>query len=266
MDLNNVLKIILELAEKVGEYQLKNFRNKNIIKELKSSNIDLVTEVDKKSEKLIVEKIKKLFPDHSILGEEGADLEGNSSYRWVIDPLDGTINYASGLPIFAVSIALEHQGKSILGVVHCPYIKETFWAIKGQGAYMNGKKLNIGDKKELVECVVATGFPYDRAEVGFDKNNINYFKQIMPKLRGVRRMGAAAYDLCLVGAGILDGYWEMGLKAWDVAAATLVIEEAGGIIHHFRDDRHISITAGNKTIADKLLEEIENVDNKVINI
>jgi myo-inositol-1(or 4)-monophosphatase len=266
MNLDSILKDIIQLAENVGEYQLANFRNENIIKELKSSNIDLVTEVDKKSEVIIRKKLNELFPDHGILGEEEDEQKSTSKYRWVLDPLDGTINYASGLPIFAVSIALEYDGKSILGVVHTPYIGETFWAIKGKGAYRNGIKLKVGNKTELVESVVATGFPYDRAQVGFDKNNVNYLKNIMPKVRGIRRMGAAAYDLCLVASGNLDGYWEMGLKLWDVAAASLIIEEAGGIIHHFRDDRNISITAGNPIIADKLLEEIENVDNEPIDI
>lgn len=266
MNLNSILKDILSLAESVGEYQLENFRNENIMKELKSSNIDLVTEVDKKSEELIRKRLTELFPDHGILGEEEDELKGSSKYRWVVDPLDGTINYASGLPIFAVSIALEYEGKSILGVVHTPYLGETFWAIKGEGSYRNGTKLKVGKKTELVESVVATGFPYDRAEVGFDKNNVNYFKHIMPKVRGIRRMGAAAYDLCLVASGNLDGYWEMGLKLWDIAAASLIIEEAGGIIHHFREDRNISVTAGNSVIADKLLEEIENVDNEAISI
>lgn len=266
MDLDLALKEVLELAYQVGDYQLKKFRSLDLIKDSKSTEIDLVTEVDKMSEKLIVERLQELFPEHHILGEEGGAIEGNSDYEWIIDPLDGTVNYATGIPIFAISIALEYKGESILGVVYLPYLKETFHSIKGKGAYLNNKQLKIGDKTKLVEAVVATGFPYDRALVGPNNNNNNYFYHLMPKVRGVRRIGAAAYDLCLVAAGYLDGYWEMGLKPWDVAAAKLIIEEAGGVIYHFREDRDISIIAGNKTITNLLQEEIEIVNNKIIQI
>lgn len=266
MKLEIILEEILNLSKEVGIYQLSKFRSLNLQKSSKSSEIDLVTEVDQESERLIVEKIKILYPEHSILGEEGGSIDNNSEYRWIIDPLDGTINYASGIPVFAVSIALEYNGESILGVVHLPYLEETFYSIKGKGSFMNGHRLNVGTKQNLVEAVIATGFPYDRASVGPDKNNINYFKHIMPKVRGVRRIGAAAYDLCLVAGGFLDGFWEMGLKPWDVSAARLIIEEAGGVIHHFREDRDISITAGNRTIADKLLEEIDYVNSEALNL
>lgn len=266
MDLKKIVEDIKKLAIEVGKYQVSKFRSVDLLKDSKSTEIDLVTEVDKESEKRIVTKLKELFPTHGILGEEGSDIEGEGGYRWVIDPLDGTVNYASGIPVFAVSIALEYQGKSILGVVHCPYINETFWGTKDGGAFLNGKPISVGTRTKLVEAVVGTGFPYDRATAGEEKNNSNYFRHLMPRVRGVRRIGAAAYDLCLVACGILDGYWEMFLKPWDMAAAQIIIEEAGGYIHHFREDRDISITAGNREISDLLLEAIEYVDNEGIEI
>ncbi len=265
MDLEKLLLEIKKLSKEVGNYQLSMWRKENLHKEYKSSEIDLVTEVDKKSEEMIVSRLKKLTPEYSILGEEGTDFSGNE-YKWIIDPLDGTVNFASGLPIFAVSFGLVKNKESILGLVYVPYLNETFWAIKNKGAFLNNKKIFVNKEISLNKSVIATGFPYDRANCGNDKNNNNYFRHIMPKVRGIRRMGAACYDLCLVASGHLNGFWEMGLKEWDLAGAKCIIEEAGGYIHFFREDRDISITCGNKEIADKLLEEIDYVNSLGIDL
>lgn len=260
MDLEKLLLEIKKLSKEVGDYQLSMWRNDSLAKGFKSSEIDIVTEVDKKSEEIIVSRLKGLTPNCSILGEEGTNVTGNE-YKWIIDPLDGTVNYASGLPIFAISFGLLKGDENIFGLVYIPYLNETFWAIKGKGAYINDKRIFVNTETELKKSLIATGFPYDRASCGNEKNNNNYFRHIMPKVRGIRRMGAACYDLCLVASGYLNGFWEMGLKPWDLAGPKCIIEEAGGFIHFFREDRDISITCGNKDIADKLLEEIDYVNS-----
>ncbi len=260
MDLEKLLLELKKLGKKVGDYQLSMWRNDNLIKNFKSTEIDIVTEVDRKCEEIIVNTLRELTPNWSILGEEGTNIKGNE-YKWIIDPLDGTVNYSSGLPIFAVSFGLVKNNENILGLVHIPYLNETYWAIKDKGAYLNGKRIFVNTETDLKKSVIATGFPYDRASCGNEKNNNNYFRHIMPKVRGIRRMGAACYDLCLVASGHLNGFWEMGLKEWDLAGPKCIIEEANGYIHFFRDDRDISITCGNKDIADSLLKEIDYVNS-----
>ncbi len=258
INLNEVLSEVKSWVLEVGKLQKDNFRRIDLAIDTKSTITDLVTEIDKKSEEFIIEKIKALYPDHAILAEETGKQDKDSDYLWVIDPLDGTNNYAQGIPIFVISIALQYKGDSVLGVIYAPYLNELFYAVKGQGAYFNNKKLKISDKTDLNQCILATGFPYDKNISEF--NNTKYVSNILPELRGLRRMGAAAFDLAYVAASLLDGYWEMNLNLWDVAAGMLLVEEAGGKIIHFRNDRKISIIAANNIISDKIQNIIITCD------
>ncbi len=205
------------------------------------------------------EYISKNFPEHSVLGEEGGETDNNSDYLWVIDPLDGTINYSQGLPVFAISIALQYKKETILGVVHAPFLSQTYTAVKGDGAYLNGKIITVGNKEKLNQSVIATGFPYDRA-IDLRYNNANYAYYFIPKVKGIRRMGAAAYDLCCVASGALDGYWEMKLKPWDMAAGELIVKEAGGEVFILEDKPAIALIAGNKYIVNNIYNGIKEVD------
>jgi myo-inositol-1(or 4)-monophosphatase len=190
--------------------------------------IDLVTEADKMSEELILAEITRRYPDHGILSEESAEKNEWATMRWIIDPLDGTTNYAHGFPFFCVSIALEKEGVVVLGVIYDPIRDDLFTASRGAGAYLNGKKLQVSSVNDLSQSLLATGFPYD-IRVSKD-NNINFFTAMAVKAQAIRRAGAAALDLAYLAAGRFDGFWELKLKPWDTAAGCLMVEEAGGII------------------------------------
>jgi len=191
-------------------------------------DINLVTEADKMSENLIIGAIRRQFPDHGILSEESPAILGGSTMRWIIDPLDGTTNYAHGYPVFCVSIALEKNGSIILGVVYDPTRNDTFVAVRNEGAYLNGKKLAVSQTSELTGSLLATGFPYDIRDSR--ENNLDNFKTMAKEVQAIRRAGAAALDMAYVAAGRFDGFWELKLNPWDTAAACLMIEEAGGKI------------------------------------
>ncbi len=193
--------------------------------------VNLVTEMDLLAEKVIVSEIRKRYPDHSLLAEEKTDLRGDSPYRWVIDPLDGTTNYAHGYPVFSVSIALEKAGEVILGVVYDPTRDELFVGKKGKGARLNGRKIHVSSTPKLSECLLATGFPYDIRETAAD--NFDHFRNFALRVHAVRRAGSAALDLCYVAAGRFDGFWEMKLGPWDLAAGSLMVREAGGKVTDF---------------------------------
>jgi len=260
IDLENVLENVKLWVKEVGTMQIENISRSNLLINKKSSAVDLVTEVDELSEDMLINNIKKHYPDHSILSEESGEKNLNSDYLWIIDPVDGTTNYAQGLPIFAISICLKYKNEAVLGVVYAPMLNEMFYGIKGKGSYLNNKKLIVSTKENLNECVLATGFPYDRATN--KDNNANYFSHFVPRVRGLRRMGAASYDLVSVAAGRLDGYWEMYLKIWDIAAGLLILEEAGGVYEYIPNKKEYSIVVGNKTIVSKILEEINVVNLK----
>lgn len=258
-DLNKVLEEVKQLAIEVGKVQMANLGRADLNVNTKTTDIDLVTEIDKLSEKMIVEFLIEHYPEHAILSEESGRTEKDSEFLWVIDPLDGTTNYAQGLPIFAVSIALQYRGESILGVVSAPGVNQLFTAVRGQGAFLNGQPIAVAKKTELIESVLATGFPYDITQ--HPANNMDYFNYLLPKTRAIRRFGAASYDLACVACGKFDGYWEMNLQPWDVAAGMLLVKEAGGEIVAFRNDRRISLIAANHVICNKVLAEIKKVDS-----
>jgi myo-inositol-1(or 4)-monophosphatase len=218
--------------------------------------INLVTEMDRRSERTVVAVLHSAFPDHGILAEEGTAIENSSGFRWIIDPLDGTTNYAHGYPNFAVSIGLERKGEVILGVVYDPMRDELFAAEKGRGASLNGRPIRVSKADALIRSLLATGFPYDRATS--EKNNLNYFRALLMASQEVRRSGSAALDLCSVAAGRLDGYWELKLHPWDVAAGSLIVREAGGSVSDFSGTRFSihdkEILASNGIIHEQMIE------------
>jgi len=194
--------------------------------------IDLVTETDRQCERTIVGILTSHFPEHSILAEEETLLERHeNSYRWIVDPLDGTTNFAHGYPHFCVSIALEQEGEVILGLVYDPLRHECFRAIKDHGATLNGQSIRCSTIDDLDKALLATGFPYDRREHA--DYYLSYFNAFLTRCQGIRRDGSAALDLCYVACGRIDGYWELKLKPWDVAAGSLIVAEAGGSLSDY---------------------------------
>ncbi len=227
-----MLNFASNCARDAGLILIEKFGRANLRIEHKGA-IDLVTEADLASEKLIVERIRNSFPRHEILAEEsGLSKRATSEHRWIIDPLDGTTNYAHGYPCFCVSIALEHDGKIVLGVVYDPTRDELFAAEYGQGATLNMRRLRVSNVTNLNEALLVTGFPYDVRDRG---DFARHFTNFMNHAQAVRRDGSAALDLAYVAAGRFDGFWEEGLRAWDVAAGALIVEEAGGRVSRYDD-------------------------------
>jgi myo-inositol-1(or 4)-monophosphatase len=221
-----VLALARRLALAAGAIQRERYESKLDIR-TKSASIDLVTEVDKQCEALIVEGIRRDRPGDAILAEEGGETQSpGAAWRWVIDPLDGTTNFAHGFPRFCVSIGVEYRGQREVGVVYDPLLDELFWATRGGGAYLGERAIRTTDEDELGRALVATGFAYDVHESSHD--NLAEFGAMLKVARGIRRDGSAALDLCYVAAGRIDAYWEFKLHAWDVAAGLLILEEAGG--------------------------------------
>lgn len=192
----------------------------------RKGRVDLVSEADHASEELLTTQFLAAFPDDGILGEEGGVHGGHGPFRWIIDPLDGTTNYVHGLPIFAISIALEHRGMTAAGVVHIPALGETFHATRGAGARCNGRPVEVSTTGQLVDAVLSTGLPYER--VSMAARLVADWSWGIHALQGLRRTGAAAVDLCWTACGRLDGYWERDIGPWDFTAGALIIEEAGG--------------------------------------
>ncbi|HKW76377.1 MAG TPA: inositol monophosphatase family protein [Terriglobales bacterium] len=221
---------------------------------------DLVTQADRASEKLIVERVRKQWSDHDLLGEEGSRTETGSDFRWYIDPLDGTTNFAHGYPVFCVSLALEYRGERIAGVIYDPSRQEMFSAGCGSGAQLNGKPVHVSGTPRLAESLVATGFPSHKRH----KNpNIHFYHQITLRSHGIRRAGSAALDLCYVACGRYDAFWEFNLNPWDTAAGVLMVEEAGGKVTNFSgesfsiDSRQVLAT--NSILHGELLHEFQEI-------
>lgn len=195
------------------------------------SRKDLVTATDRQVEAFIVGQIESRFPDHGILGEETGRSRTQSDYLWIIDPIDGTTSFFHGQPYYGVSIALEKGGEIIMGAVSAPALGQLFHARKAEGAFLNGQPIRVSDTITLADAVMATGFACLRA--GLENNNLAHFNRIVPRLRDIRRCGSAALDLCYVACGKLDGFWELNLNIYDVAAGMLLVTEAGGVISDF---------------------------------
>jgi myo-inositol-1(or 4)-monophosphatase len=227
--LTRELEAALSAAKEAGEVLSQGFGWQHSVRY--KGEVDLVTEVDEQAEQVIGEILLGAFPAYGMLAEEGGALAGEEDARWIVDPLDGTTNYAHGLPLFAVSIGLERAGEVVLGVVHDPTREETYVAERGRGATLNGEPVRVSDTGELIQALIATGFPYDRAEM---PEALELFGRLSALTRGMRRLGSTALDLCYVAAGRLDGYYERGIWAWDLAAGSLILEEAGGKVTDYR--------------------------------
>lgn len=243
---------VIECALKAGEAAMKHFRSGHAIgMHNKLNDSDIVTIADKESEAVIKACIRTDFPTHAILSEESGETDGTAGYRWVIDPIDGTTNFFAGIPIWAISIGVEHHGQTEIGVVYLPATGELFHAVRGKGAFLNNKPIHVSAETRLSRSVISTGFPVDK-DTNPD-NNLDNLAAVMPLVRDIRRLGSAAADMCYVAAGFQNGYWELNLHEWDVNAASLILEEAGGKCTRFRPDRNISLVCGSPSIHDQLL-------------
>jgi len=240
----------VNLARDAGNLLKEKFNSKHEVHY--KGEINLVTEADKMSENLIITSIKSSFPDHGILSEESPAQNSQAMLRWIIDPLDGTTNYAHGYPVFCVSIALENEGVIVLGVIYDPLREDMFVAVRGSGAYLNGKKLKVSPTATLSRSLLATGFPYD---IRMSKdNNLNYFNLMAVEAQAIRRAGAAALDIAYLAAGRFDGFWELKLMPWDVAAGCLMVEESGGVISDMSGGQW-DISSPNVLVSNGLIHE-----------
>lgn len=257
-----MLNFAIETAREAGQILLDKFGRKINIS--KKGDINLVTEADLASEKYIIEKISSYFPKHSILAEESGEslviIEDDNARKWIIDPLDGTTNFAHGYPCFCVTIALEHNGEIVIGVTFDPTRDELFAAEKGNGATLNGRQIRVSDTEKLSESLIVTGFPYDFKQREDFARHLNDF---LLYSRGVRRDGSAAIDMAYVACGRFDGFWEEGLNAWDVAAGVLLIEEAGGNVSYYDGSKfsvyHPPICASNGLIHSEMLNVLQPI-------
>lgn len=230
--MNPMLNIAIRAARKAGNIIAKNYERRDDIQTtLKSAN-DYVTNIDKASEEAIIEIIKKSYPEHTIITEESGALEGKESdIQWIIDPLDGTTNFVKGLPHFSVSIAIRVKGRTEVGVVYDPIRNELFTAVRGEGAKLNDMRLRVENKRELDGAILATGFPFKKARLM--PTQFAMMNNLIKQAADFRRTGSAALDLCYVAACRVDGYFEMDIKAWDVAAGDLIVREAGALVSDF---------------------------------
>jgi myo-inositol-1(or 4)-monophosphatase len=253
-----MLKQTLIDAAYAGAEQLKHYYEKSFVISNKEGVNNLVTEADHAAEKAIFAVIQKNFPDHYILSEESGDIPTASPYKWVIDPLDGTVNFAHGIPLCAVSIGIEKDGEMIMGAVYCPFINEFYIAEKGQGAFLNDRRIQVSTQTEVIKSCLVTGFPYTYPKLHIGPLEI--FAKLVKQGIPVRRLGSAAIDLCWVAAGRFDGFWEFNLSPWDTAAGYIIVKEAGGKITDFEGKEFScyqkQIMATNSLIHAELMKEI----------
>lgn len=253
-----MLNIAISAARYSSKILLRFMDHLDTINVSEKSRNDLVTEVDKLSEQEIIKTIRKAYPNHAILAEESGEMEGNE-FTWIIDPLDGTMNYVHGFPQFAISIALRHKNNIETGVIYDPLRNELFTAVRGEGAHLNNRRIRTSSVDKLNRSLIGTGFPVrDESQV---QSYIQTFAKVFPQCSGVRRAGAAVLDLAYVAAGRLDGFWENGLQIWDLAAGALLVQEAGGIVSDYRGEKNYlekgEIVAANPKIFRLLLKEIQ---------
>ncbi len=255
--MNPMLNIAIRAARAAGDVIIRQIDHVQDLPVTKKSRNDFVTEVDKHAEIAIIDTLRNSFPNHAFLAEESGQ-KGDSPYLWIIDPLDGTTNYLHGFPQYAVSIALQHKGELVQAVVYDPLRQELFTASSGDGAMLNNRRMRVSKQRTLEGALLGTGFPFkeqDRLDEYLDS-----FKALFPMTAGIRRAGAASLDLAYVACGRLDGFWELGLKPWDMAAGALLIKEAGGIISDFEGkDKYLEIgdiVAGNPEIHEEILNKL----------
>jgi len=256
--MDSFLEVAQEIARDTGAL-LAGYFARRIGYRLKGE-FDLVTEADLASEKLVVERLRARFPSHAIVSEEGGGHKGASEYRWFVDPLDGTINFAHGFPVFCVSLGLERAGELIAGVVYDPMRDEMFSAERGSGARLNNRRIHVSQASRLADSLLATGFPSLKRHLDI---NVHFFYQLAMQAHGVRRAGSAALDLAYVASGRLDAFWEFGLNPWDMAAGALLVTEAGGALTDMHGGPHTlegpHILADNGRIHDEALQRIREV-------
>jgi myo-inositol-1(or 4)-monophosphatase len=253
-----MLNKVIHISKEAGEIIREGF-GKNFSIEYKTNASNLVTEIDKKSEATIINFIRKEFPTHSVLAEESGAHGTSSEYLWVIDPLDGTSNFAHGLPIFAVSIGVQKNGEIICGVVYDVMRDEIYYSEKGSGSFRNGKKLQVSTNDDLRKSMLVTGFPYDIQDN--PDFAIERFAAFLKTSRAVRRLGSAAIDMCYVAAGVFDGFWEVHLQPWDMCAGKLIVEEAGGVVTNFSGEEidiySKQILATNKFVHQSMIQVLQ---------
>ena len=256
-------QVAAEVARAAGDLLLNHFRTDITVSH--KGEIDLVTEVDIASEGLIVSRLRDAFPGHTILAEEKHAARPGGSHVWIVDPLDGTVNYAHGIPIFAVSIGLEIDGELACGAVYSPVLDELFTARRGGGSFRNGRQIKVSSTPRLADSLIATGFPYDIRTS--PKNNLDNFREFAPRAQGLRRGGSAALDFCYVAAGHLDGFWEVSLHPWDCAAGYLIVREAGGTVTNFDGARgsiyEREMVSSNSLIHGEMLAVLQKVRSQV---
>jgi myo-inositol-1(or 4)-monophosphatase len=250
-----MLNIAIRAAHRAGDFIIRKINKIPDLKvEVKARN-DYVSDVDREAEAIIIEELLKAFPGHGIVAEESGVIEGSDEYRWIIDPLDGTTNYLHGFPHYAVSIACEYRGRLTHGAIYDPFKQELFAASRGDGATLNNRRIRVGNLKSTRGALIATGFPFKNPDQ-LDEF-LKLFNAFFASASDIRRAGSAALDMAYVAAGRLDGYWESGLHAWDLAAGALIVREAGGLVTDYSGDGHFlengQIVVGNpKIIADML--------------
>ena len=249
-----------DVARRAGDILMKGFRSEETIVSYKSRT-NLVTNMDKASEEFLFSAIQERFPDHSIVAEEGSRKETTGDFIWYVDPLDATNNYAHGLPIFCVSLGIFSREMNcvVAGVRYDPFHDELFRATKGGGAFLNDTEISVSDVDDMGISVLATGFPYNKKDP--EKNNLKQFSAVLPHVQGMRRMGSAAIDLAYCACGRIDGYWEPELCSWDMAAGSLIVEEAGGTVTSYNggefDPKIPEIVATNGKIHNSLIDIIK---------
>lgn len=253
-----MLNIAVKAARRAGTIINRATQNLDLLTVQRKGEHDYVSEVDKMAEQAIVETLLEAYPDHAILAEEGG-AQGKSEYVWIIDPLDGTTNFLHGFPQFAVSIGLQHKGVLNQAVIYDPTRNELYTATRGRGAYLNDRRLRVSKQTRLEDALIGTGFPY--SDFSFMEAYMKMFMELMPKTAGLRRPGAASLDLAYVAAGRYDGFWEAGLKQWDMAAGVLLIQESGGLVTDFDGGENYMATGnvigGNPKIFSQLLQVIQ---------
>lgn len=256
----NFLEFAVSAAREAGLFLKENINRAHEIEY--KGEINIVTDADRGSEEMLMAGISREFPGHDIMSEESRFNDSGAEYRWIIDPLDGTTNYAHGYPVFCVSIALERRGETILGCIYNPMLDELFTAEAGCGAFLNGKRMRVSGIADFSRSFLATGFPYDLRD---DRNNnLNYFTALAKRTLAIRRAGSAALDLAYTAAGRFDGFWELKLSAWDTAAGTLMIREAGGTVSDITGRPYSlaspSLAASNGIIHAELISALAGID------
>lgn len=255
-----LINVMASAATKAARGLKRDFGEVENLQVSRKGPSDFVSVADKKAEEVLHAELSRVRPDFGFLMEEGGEIEGrDKSHRWIIDPLDGTTNFLHGLPQFAISIGVERDGEVIAGIVYNPITDEMFWAEKGAGAYCNDRRLRIAARKDLGDCVIATGIPFRGKG-----NHLRFLKElgiVMREVAGIRRFGAASLDLAYVAAGRFDGFWETGLQPWDIAAGIILVREAGGFVSDQRGAKKVleapEIVAGNEIIHEKLRRLVE---------